>query len=148
MPMVNGRSVSRVKYLISISLPSSKRWKSPFSRLPTRPFPLLRTEQRTFTRSTSTLIVVSCAGRARDNTRSGSITFIITIVDARRSQRVPMKKAITHLKKSDAVLAAIIDRAGAYKIRYAEPGFETLVRSIVSQQLNGRAADTIFGRLQ
>jgi DNA-3-methyladenine glycosylase II len=59
-----------------------------------------------------------------------------------------MKKAITHLKKSDAVLAAIIDRAGAYKIRYAEPGFETLVRSIVSQQLNGRAADTIFGRLQ
>jgi DNA-3-methyladenine glycosylase II len=59
-----------------------------------------------------------------------------------------MKKAIAHLKKSDAVLAAIIDRAGAYKIRYAEPGFETLVRSIVSQQLNGRAADTIFGRLQ
>ncbi|HEV1285972.1 MAG TPA: DNA-3-methyladenine glycosylase [Bryobacteraceae bacterium] len=59
-----------------------------------------------------------------------------------------MKKAIIHLKKSDAVLAAIIDRAGAYKIRYAEPGFETLVRSIVSQQLNGRAADTIFGRLQ
>ena len=59
-----------------------------------------------------------------------------------------MKKAITHLKKSDAVLAAIIDRAGAYKIRYADPGFETLVRSIVSQQLNGRAADTIFGRLQ
>jgi DNA-3-methyladenine glycosylase II len=58
-----------------------------------------------------------------------------------------MKTAITHLKKSDAVLAAIIDRAGAYKIHYREPGFETLVRSIVSQQLNGRAADTIFGRL-
>jgi DNA-3-methyladenine glycosylase II len=59
-----------------------------------------------------------------------------------------MRKAITHLKKSDAVLAAIIERAGAYKIRYAEPGFETLVRSIVSQQLNGRAADTIFARLE
>jgi DNA-3-methyladenine glycosylase II len=59
-----------------------------------------------------------------------------------------MKKAITHLKKSDAILAAIIERAGAYKIHYREPGFETLVRSIVSQQLNGRAADTIFGRLQ
>jgi hypothetical protein len=27
-----------------------------------------------------------------------------------------MKKAINHLKKADAVLAAIIDRAGAYKI--------------------------------
>jgi DNA-3-methyladenine glycosylase II len=59
-----------------------------------------------------------------------------------------MKKAIVHLKKADAVLAAIIERAGAYKIRYAEPGFETLVRSIVSQQLNGRAADTIFARLK
>jgi DNA-3-methyladenine glycosylase II len=59
-----------------------------------------------------------------------------------------MKKAISHLKKSDAVLAEIIERAGAYKIRYSEPGFETLVRSIVSQQLNGRAADTIFGRLK
>jgi DNA-3-methyladenine glycosylase II len=59
-----------------------------------------------------------------------------------------MKKAINHLKKSDVVLAAIIERAGAYKIRYREPGFETLVRSITSQQLNGRAADTIFSRLQ
>jgi DNA-3-methyladenine glycosylase II len=59
-----------------------------------------------------------------------------------------MKKAISHLKKSDTVLAGIIERAGAYKIRYSEPGFQTLVRSIVSQQLNGRAADTIFGRLQ
>jgi DNA-3-methyladenine glycosylase II len=58
-----------------------------------------------------------------------------------------MKKAINHLKKADAVLAAIIDRAGAYKINYKEPGFETLVRSIVSQQLNGRAAETIFARL-
>ncbi len=59
-----------------------------------------------------------------------------------------MKKAITHLKKSDAILAAIIERAGAYKINYAEPGFQTLVQSITSQQLNGRAAATIFGRLK
>jgi DNA-3-methyladenine glycosylase II len=59
-----------------------------------------------------------------------------------------MKKAITHLKKSDAVLAAIIERAGAYKIHYREPDFETLVRSITSQQLNGTAAATIFARLQ
>jgi DNA-3-methyladenine glycosylase II len=59
-----------------------------------------------------------------------------------------MKRAIVHLTKSDAVLAAIISRAGAYKIRYRPPDFDTLVRSIVSQQLNGRAAETIFGRLQ
>lgn len=59
-----------------------------------------------------------------------------------------MKKAIAHLKKSDAVLAQIIEQAGAYRITYREPGFETLVRSIVFQQLNGKAADTIFGRLK
>ncbi len=58
-----------------------------------------------------------------------------------------MKKAITHLKKSDSVIAGIIERAGAYKINYREPGFETLVRSITSQQLNGTAAATIFARL-
>jgi hypothetical protein len=29
-----------------------------------------------------------------------------------------MKKAITHLKKADAVLASIIERAGAYKGNY------------------------------
>jgi DNA-3-methyladenine glycosylase II len=59
-----------------------------------------------------------------------------------------MKKALTHLKKSDTVLAAIIARAGAYKIQYRQPDFETLVRSIVFQQLNGTAAGTIFARLQ
>src|SRR5580692_12346666 len=58
-----------------------------------------------------------------------------------------MKKAIAHLKASDPVLGAIIDRAGPYKIQYSEPTFQTLVRSIVYQQLNGKAALTIFNRL-
>ncbi len=58
-----------------------------------------------------------------------------------------MKKAIVHLKAADPVLAAIIDRAGPYKIEYREPVFQTLVRSIVYQQLNGKAALTIFNRL-
>src|SRR5580692_12948140 len=50
-------------------------------------------------------------------------------------------------QKSDPVLGAIIDRVGAYKIEYREPVFQTLVRSIVYQQLNGKAALTIFNRL-
>ena len=58
-----------------------------------------------------------------------------------------MKKAILHLKKADPVLAAIIDRVGPYKIQYREPVFQTLVRSVVYQQLNGKAALTIFNRL-
>jgi 3-methyladenine DNA glycosylase/8-oxoguanine DNA glycosylase len=58
-----------------------------------------------------------------------------------------MKKALTHLKTADSVLAAIIDRVGPYKIQYREPVFHTLVRSIVYQQLHGKAALTIYTRL-
>ena len=58
-----------------------------------------------------------------------------------------MKRAINHLKAADPVLAAIIERAGPFKIQYREPVFQTLVRSIVYQQLNGKAALTIFNRL-
>lgn len=59
-----------------------------------------------------------------------------------------MRKAIRHLKQADPVLAQIIERVGAYKIEYREPVFQTLVRSIVYQQLHGKAASTIFGRLK
>ncbi|HEV8145136.1 MAG TPA: DNA-3-methyladenine glycosylase [Bryobacteraceae bacterium] len=58
-----------------------------------------------------------------------------------------MRKALHHLKKSDPVLASIIERVGSYKIEYREPVFQNLVRSIVYQQLNGKAALTIFNRL-
>jgi DNA-3-methyladenine glycosylase II len=58
-----------------------------------------------------------------------------------------MRSAIKHLKKSDPVIAAIIQRVGPCAIQYREPSFETLVRSIVYQQLSGRVASVIFGRL-
>jgi DNA-3-methyladenine glycosylase II len=58
-----------------------------------------------------------------------------------------MKKAISHLKRSDPVLSAIIGRVGEYSIQFREPDFATLVKSIVSQQLSGRVASVIFGRL-
>jgi DNA-3-methyladenine glycosylase II len=58
-----------------------------------------------------------------------------------------MKEAILHLKQSDPVLSEIIDRVGDYRIQFREPSFETLVRSIVYQQLSGRVASVIFGRL-
>lgn len=57
-----------------------------------------------------------------------------------------MRSALQHLKK-DPVLAGIIRRAGPFKMEYSEPVFETLVRSIVYQQLSGRVASVIFGRL-
>jgi DNA-3-methyladenine glycosylase II len=58
-----------------------------------------------------------------------------------------MRKAILHLKKSDPVLASVIERVGPYRIEYREPGFETLVRSIVYQQISGKVAAAILGRL-
>jgi len=57
-------------------------------------------------------------------------------------------EAIEHLRRSDPVLAGIIERIGDYTIQFREPGFETLVRSIVYQQLSGRVASVIFGRLK
>jgi DNA-3-methyladenine glycosylase II len=57
-----------------------------------------------------------------------------------------MRKAINHLKKSDPVLAAIIERIGPFRMQYGEPTFHTLAESILYQQLNGKAAATIFNR--
>src|ERR1700722_12413378 len=58
-----------------------------------------------------------------------------------------MRSALQHLKKSDPVMAEIIQRVGPFKLQYREPNFETLVRSIVYQQLSGRVASVIFSRL-
>ncbi len=57
-----------------------------------------------------------------------------------------MRAALKHLKK-DPVLAGILKQAGPFAMQYREPTFETLVRSIVYQQLSGKAAGTILGRL-
>ena len=58
-----------------------------------------------------------------------------------------MKEAILHLRQSDPILSEIIDRVGEYRIEFRDPDFETLVKSIVYQQLSGRVASIIFGRL-
>ena len=58
-----------------------------------------------------------------------------------------MRKAIVHLKKSDPILSSVIERVGPFRMQFREPEFETLVRSIVYQQLSGKVAAVIFGRL-
>ena len=57
-----------------------------------------------------------------------------------------MQKALSHLKKADPVLRAIIERVGAYQMEYGPPEFHSLAEAIVYQQLNGKAAVTIFKR--
>src|SRR6266481_2754735 len=57
-----------------------------------------------------------------------------------------MRKAINYLKQSDPVLAAIIERVGGYRMEFGPPEFHSLAEAIVYQQLNGKAAVTIFQR--
>lgn len=59
-----------------------------------------------------------------------------------------MKAATEHLKSADPVMAEIIQRVGPCLMTRREPTFETLARSITFQQLHGKAAATIFGRLR
>src|SRR5580704_14701710 len=57
-----------------------------------------------------------------------------------------MRKAVNHLKKSDPILRAIIERVGPCRMEFGEPVFHSLAEAIVYQQLNGKAAVTIFKR--
>jgi DNA-3-methyladenine glycosylase II len=55
--------------------------------------------------------------------------------------------ALAHLRSSDPVLAALIARVPPYDIRGERNLFEVMLRTIVSQQLSGKAADSIYARL-
>jgi DNA-3-methyladenine glycosylase II len=59
-----------------------------------------------------------------------------------------MKHAITHLKKADPVMRAIIERIGPCQMEFGEPQFHSLAEAIIYQQLNGKAAITIFKRFR
>ena len=59
-----------------------------------------------------------------------------------------MNPAITHLRRSDPVMAKIIARVGPPQLAELQPNFETLARSITFQQLHGKAASTIFARVK
>jgi DNA-3-methyladenine glycosylase II len=58
------------------------------------------------------------------------------------------RRAVTHLRKSDPRLAAVIDSVGTCTFAPAEhlAHFTAISRSIVFQQLSGKAASTIYGR--
>src|SRR4026209_1438777 len=60
------------------------------------------------------------------------------------------RKAIAHLKKVDPVMAEVIEKVGSYKGWPSSQGshFDAVARSIVFQQLSGKAAGTFHGRFQ
>jgi len=54
--------------------------------------------------------------------------------------------ALTHLRAADPRLGAVIERHGHPTITQRKDPIQSLARAIVSQQLSGKAADTIWGR--
>jgi DNA-3-methyladenine glycosylase II len=57
-----------------------------------------------------------------------------------------VRKAVNHLKKADPILAAIIEKVGPCRMEFGPAEFCRLAEAIVYQQLNGKAAVTIFKR--
>jgi len=59
------------------------------------------------------------------------------------------EEAILHLSQADEVLASLIDKVGACRLKPKRRSpFEALVQAVVYQQLNGAAAATILGRVK
>ena len=65
------------------------------------------------------------------------------------SPAVNHRKALNHLRRVDPVMSGVIDRVGRCTLmpRTEWTHFDALVRSIVYQQLSGKAAATIHGRV-
>ncbi len=70
------------------------------------------------------------------------MTFLLT-----RDATTVFQEAIAHLRTCDPILGRIIERVGPFQMEFREPIFDTLVRSIVYQQLSGKVARVIFERL-
>ena len=58
-------------------------------------------------------------------------------------------EAIAHLSRADKTLAKLIKKVGPCRLepQTKRTPFQALVRSVTFQQLNGKAAETIFGRV-
>jgi DNA-3-methyladenine glycosylase II len=59
---------------------------------------------------------------------------------------IDWSSAMHHLRTVDQKLAPVIERHGAPTIAPSSNAVHSLARAIVSQQLSGKAADTIWGR--
>jgi DNA-3-methyladenine glycosylase II len=69
-----------------------------------------------------------------------------------RNPKLPfdVAEALAHLRAKDAKLGALIDRAGAFTLKLdpSPSPFESLLESILYQQLHGKAAATIHRRVR
>ena len=74
------------------------------------------------------------------------------MIFAGRKRKLPFDsaEALTHLKARDTKLATLIERAGSFTLRLdrSPSPFESLLESILYQQLHGKAAATIHRRVR
>jgi len=72
-----------------------------------------------------------------------------TVRRAGATQQSDTRSAIRHLRRADPKLVPVIERAAAPQLVAQRPAtvFAALARAIVYQQLSGKAAGTIFGRV-
>ncbi|HXT49283.1 MAG TPA: DNA-3-methyladenine glycosylase [Gemmatimonadaceae bacterium] len=69
--------------------------------------------------------------------------------NSKSSRTFSLRAAVRHLKRSDPVLAAVIERVGPcrYTPRATGSHLDALVRAIIGQQLSTKAASTIHSRV-
>ncbi len=60
---------------------------------------------------------------------------------------VQVERALVHLRDADPILKSVIDRVGPFTLRAKRDRFAMLVRSILSQQISTKAAESIRNRL-
>lgn len=65
-----------------------------------------------------------------------------------RLSRALSETAVAHIARADPVMGRLIDLVGPFVLKAQRNRFRVLVKSIVSQQISTRAAQSIFKRLE
>src|ERR1700683_1856665 len=81
-----------------------------------------------------------------------SVEYTPSMIHNGRSRKLPFDpdEALAHLRANDKKLEALIDRVGPFALRINQTvsPFESLLESILYQQLHGKAAATIHRRVR
>ncbi len=107
--------------------------------------------------------VLAASGKLGGFSANGGITTKLRLlsIEGARTKSLPalydgdgafgfdVPAALEHIRASDATLARVIDAAGPFRMELQKTPsvFVALAEAIVYQQLNGRAAATIYGRV-